>query len=57
MRWPSVPGTSLVGSAFTDALGNIVKDVIVPVIGNRFEAGMYLISDVPEGAKTLYFLY
>ena len=55
VRWPSVPGTSLVGSAFTDALGNIVKDVIVPVIGNRFEAGMYLISDVPEGAKTLYF--
>lgn len=55
VRWPSVPGTNLVGSAFTDALGNIVKDVIVPVIGNRFEAGMYLISDVPEGAKTLYF--
>ena len=55
VRWPSVPGTGLVGSAFTDALGNIVKDVIVPVIGNRFEAGMYLISDVPEGAKTLYF--
>lgn len=55
VRWPSVPGTGLVGSAFTDALGNIVKDVIVPVIGNRFEAGMYLISDVPEGTKTLYF--
>ena len=55
VRWPSVPGTGLVGSVFTDALGNIVKDVIVPVIGNRFEAGMYLVSDVPEGAKTLYF--
>ena len=55
VRWPSVPGTNLVGSAFADVNGNVVKSVVVPTLGNRFEAGMYLISDVPEGAKTLYF--
>lgn len=55
VRWPSVPGTNLVGSAFADVNGNVVKSIVVPTLGNRFEAGMYLISDVPEGAKTLYF--
>ena len=55
VRWPSVPGTNLVGSAFADVNGNVVKNIVVPTLGNRFEAGMYLISDVPEGAKTLYF--
>ena len=55
VRWPSVPGTNLVGSAFADVNGNVVKSVVVPTLGNRFEAGMYLISDVPEGARTLYF--
>ena len=55
VRWPSVPGTNLVGSAFVDASGNVVKSVVVPTLGNRFEAGMYLISDVPDGAKMLYF--
>ena len=55
VRWPSVPGTNLVGSAFADVNGNVVKSFVVPTLGNRFEAGMYLISDVPEGAKTLYF--
>ena len=55
VRWPSVPGTNLVGSAFADVNGNVLKSIVVPTLGNRFEAGMYLISDVPEGAKTLYF--
>ena len=55
VRWPSVPGTNLVGSAFADMNGNVVKSIVVPTLGNRFEAGMYLISDVPEGARTLYF--
>ena len=55
VRWPSVPGTNLVGSAFADVNGNVVKSIVVPTLGNIFEAGMYLISDVPEGAKTLYF--
>lgn len=55
VRWPSVPGTNLVGSIFADASGNVVKDIVVPTLGGRFEAGMYLISDVPEGATALYF--
>ena len=55
VRWPSVPGTNLVGSIFADASGNVVKDIVVPTLGSRFEAGMYLISDVPEGATALYF--
>ena len=55
VRWPSVPGTSLVGSAFTDDAGKVVKNIIVPTLGNRFEAGMYLVSDVPDGATALHF--
>lgn len=55
VRWPSVSGTNLVGSIFADASGNVVKDIVVPTLGSRFEAGMYLISDVPEGATALYF--
>ena len=55
VRWPSVPGTNLVGSAFADESGNVLKNIVVPTLGSRFEAGMYLISDVPEGATTLYF--
>ena len=55
VRFPSVPGTGLVGSIFVDASGNVVKTIVVPTIGLKFEAGMYLISDVPEGATTLHF--
>ena len=55
VRWPSVPGTNLVGSAFADESGNVLKNIVVPTLSSRFEAGMYLISDVPEGATTLYF--
>lgn len=55
VRWPSVPGTNLVGSAFADEQGNVLKSIVVPTLGNRFEAGMYLICDVPESATALYF--
>ena len=55
VRFPSVPGTNLVGSVFTDAEGTVVQDVIVPTLGSKFEAGMYLLHDVPEGAEFLYF--
>lgn len=55
VRFPSVPGTSLVGSVFTDAEGTVVQEVIVPTLGSKFEAGMYLLHDVPEGAEFLYF--
>ncbi len=55
VRWPSVKGTNLVGSVFVDADGTVVKDVVVSTLGCRFEDGMYLISDVPEGAVALHF--
>ena len=55
VRFPSVPGTNLVGSVFTDAEGTVVQEVIVPTLGSKFEAGMYLLHDVPEGAEFLYF--
>ena len=55
VRFPSVPGTGLVGSLFVDGSGNVVKTIVVPTIGLKFEAGMYLISDVPEGATALHF--
>ena len=55
VRFPSVPGTNLVGSVFTDAGGNVVKTVVVSTLNCKFEEGMYLISDVPEGAASLYF--
>ena len=55
VRFPSVPGTNLVGSVFTDETGHIVSTVVVTTLGSRFEAGMYLISDIPEEAATLHF--
>ena len=45
VRFPSVPGTGLIGSVFADAEGNILKSIVVPTIGLKFEAGMYLIAD------------
>ena len=55
VRFPSVPGTGLVGSLFVDGSGNVVKTIAVPTIGLKFEAGMYLISDIPEDATALHF--
>jgi len=55
VRFPSVPGTGLVGSLFVDGSGHVVKTIVVPTIGLKFEAGMYLISDVPEDATALHF--
>lgn len=55
VRFPSVPGTNLVGSVFVDADGRIVDTVVVATLGSRFEAGMYLIADIPEGAESLHF--
>ena len=45
----------MVGSVFVDGDGAIAGSVIVPTISSRFEAGMYVIADVPEGAVSLYF--
>lgn len=55
VRFPSVPGTNLVGAVFVDANGLVISSVIVPTLGLRFESGMYLIADVPEGAASLVF--
>ncbi|WP_303017591.1 LamG-like jellyroll fold domain-containing protein [Muribaculum intestinale] len=55
VRFPSVPGSSLVGSVFCDAAGNVIENIVVPTLSNKFEAGMYLIKDIPEGATTLNF--
>ena len=41
------------GSVFTDDAGTVVGSVSIP--GDRFQAGMYLIADVPSGATALYF--
>ena len=55
VRFPSVPGTNLVGSVFVDKTGAVLQSIVVSALSNKFEAGMYLISDVPEGAVALYF--
>lgn len=55
VRFPSVPGTSMVGSVFVDKSGAVVGSVVVPTLSCRFEAGMYLISEVPADAEFLYF--
>ncbi|MEY8684837.1 hypothetical protein AB9N12_01405 [Bacteroides sp. AN502(2024)] len=55
VRFPSVPGTNLVGSVFTDESGGIVSSIVVPTLSNKFEAGMYLVADVPAGATALHF--
>ena len=55
VRFPSVPGTNLVGSVFVDKTGAVLQSIVVSTLSNKYEAGMYLISDVPEGAVALYF--
>ena len=55
VRFPSVPGTNLMGNIFTDDAGTVISSVVVSTLGSTFEAGMYLIADVPEGATTLHF--
>ena len=55
VRFPSVPGTNLVGSVFTDTAGTVVSSIVVPTLSHKFEAGMYLIADVPAGATALHF--
>lgn len=55
VRFPSVPGTNLVGSIFTDDSGTVISSIVVPTLSNKFEAGMYLIAEVPDGATALHF--
>ena len=55
VRFPSVPGTGLTGAVFCDASGKVLENIVVPSLANKFEAGMYLIKDVPAGAVSLNF--
>lgn len=55
VRFPTVPGQELAGSAFTDGDGRVLKDVSVPTLANTFSPGMYLVVDIPEGAAELHF--
>ena len=55
VRFPSVPGTSLVGAVFSDSAGNVVGSVVVSTLNSKFMAGMYLITDVPSEAVALNF--
>lgn len=55
VRFPTVPGTGLIASAFTDDAGNIIDTMVVSTIIGKFEPGMYLIADVPVGATWINF--
>lgn len=55
VRFPSVPGTGLMGAVFCDASGQVIENIVVPTLSSRFEAGMYLIKDIPSEATTLNF--
>jgi hypothetical protein len=55
VRFPTVLCTSMICSCFTDSGKNVVKDVFVDSLNNRFVNGMYIICDVPEGATELNF--
>ena len=55
VRFPSVPGMGLTGAVFCDSSGKVLENVVVPSLANKFEAGMYLIKDVPAGAVSLNF--
>ena len=54
-RFPTVLGTNLLCSLFTDAEGNILDTIVVSTLAATFENGMYVIKDVPEGATALHF--
>lgn len=55
VRFPSVPGTGLTGAVFCDSTGKVLENIVVPSLANKFEAGMYLIKDVPAGAVSINF--
>ncbi|MDO4158869.1 MAG: hypothetical protein Q4D41_00245 [Prevotellaceae bacterium] len=55
VRFPTVLGSNLIGSVFTDGSDNVVGNVVVSTLSARFENGMYVIADIPDGASDLYF--
>jgi hypothetical protein len=55
VRWPTVVGTNFEVSAFVaEDASTVIETVSANALSNKFENGMYLIYDVPEGAKWLY---
>lgn len=55
VRFPSVLGTSLIGSIVADANNAVIKDILIGTLDAKFVNGMYIIIAVPEKAKMLYF--
>lgn len=55
VRFPSVLGTSLVGSVVADANDAVIKDILIETLDAKFVNGMYIIIAVPENVKMLYF--
>ena len=55
VRFPSVPGTNLMGAVFTNSAGSVVGSVVVSTLGSKFVAGMYLIANIPPEAVALNF--
>jgi hypothetical protein len=53
VRFPAVPGTNMICSLFLAEDGSVISNVLVPTINLSFERGQYIISDIPDGAKTL----
>lgn len=44
VRFPTTLGTGLIGSIFVDAAGNVLKDLTVPSLNNKFAEGMVSLS-------------
>ena len=55
VRFPTVLGTNLICSVFSNEGGSIVEEIVVPSLSANFENGMYVIRDVPPEAKYLNF--
>lgn len=56
VRFPSVVGTGFIGAVYVSNDGSVVGEpIVISSINSRFQNGMYLISDVLEGAEWLYF--
>ena len=55
VRFPTVLGSNLLCSLFTDIDDNILDTIVVSTLAATFENGMYIIYDIPEGATALHF--
>ena len=55
VRFPTVPGIGLMCSIFSDDNGVILDTKFISTLSGKFEPGMYLIADVPQGATWINF--